>query len=124
MLNFTSYVIQRKSKNHQRPIFKLCRDGNEAIDYMHNKTEDIKTLPIYLQVLLQVICYLETDTDPIYPISLLVRKFSFQLKNTDNSIKTQRKLDYDILQNATSCNMKIGDEVLVRNYKKQPNAAL
>ena len=91
---------------------------------MHNKIEDIKTLPIYLQVLLQVICYLEIDTDPIYPISLLVRKFSFQLKNTDNSIKTQRKLDYDILQNATSCNMKIGDEVLVRNYKKQPNAAL
>ena len=39
-------------------------------------------------------------------------------RDTDNCIKTRRKLDYNSLQNVRPCNFEIGDNVLVRNYKK------
>ena len=39
-------------------------------------------------------------------------------RDTDNCIKTQRKLDYNSLQNVRQCNFETGDDVLVRNYKK------
>ena len=39
-------------------------------------------------------------------------------RNTDNCIKTQLTLDYNSLQNIRQCNFEIGDDVLVRNYKK------
>ena len=38
-------------------------------------------------------------------------------RDTDNFAKTQRKLDYNSLQNVRPCNSEIGDDVLVRNYK-------
>ena len=39
-------------------------------------------------------------------------------RETDINIKTNRKLDYNSMQNVKNCNFKIGDEVLVRNYQK------
>ena len=39
-------------------------------------------------------------------------------RDTDNCIKTQRKLDYNSLQSVRRCNFEIGDDVLVWNYKK------
>ena len=39
-------------------------------------------------------------------------------RNTDNCIKTNRKLDYNFLQNVKTCNIEIGDDVLVKKYKK------
>ena len=39
-------------------------------------------------------------------------------RDTDNCIKTRRKLDYNSLQNVRPCNFEIGDNVLVTNYKK------
>ena len=39
-------------------------------------------------------------------------------RETDINIKTNRKLDYNSMQNVKNCNFKIGDEVLVRNYQR------
>ena len=52
------------------------------------------------------------------PHESVSEEFVLSARDTDNCIKTQRKLDYNSLQNVRTCNFKIGDDVLVRDYKK------
>ena len=48
-------------------------------------------------------------------------EFVVSARDKNNCIKTQRKFDYISLKNVRSCNFEIGDNVLVRNYKKSIN---
>ena len=52
------------------------------------------------------------------PHTSVSQEVIFSARDTDNCIKTQRKLEYNYLQNIRALNFEIGDDVLVRNYKK------
>ena len=52
------------------------------------------------------------------PHTSVSQEVIFSARDTDNCIKTQRQLEYNYLQNIRALNFEIGDDVLVRNYKK------
>lgn len=54
-----------------------------------------------------------------------IDKIILSAQNMDNNIKTQLKLNYNSLKNVKPCNLKIADEMHMRNYiKNQPNMNL